>query len=108
MQANGIMPLAYRPVIYRPFAEQVQALAEAHSCAPQTIILSWLLTRGICPLVKCRGDHINQNINGAKALQLTEAELGTIQEADRGLRMSPEWFTKIWSGHNESGVSEED
>jgi len=113
MQAAGTMVLAYRPLMYNHgrFSDQVNQVAEAHSSSPQTVVLAWMVARGVYPLVKCRGDHITQNINGASELaaKLTEDQMNSINgSAGAGLKSTSEWFAKIWGSHNETGVSEDD
>jgi len=112
MQRAGIKVLAYRPVAYKPFSDGVQRVADRHKCSPQTIVLSWLLRRGVWPLVKCRAGHIQENLSAPAVLKdaLTKEDLDEIRRGEVGLRLSAEWFAKIWSAHNETPgvVSEED
>jgi diketogulonate reductase-like aldo/keto reductase len=112
MQAQGIKVLAYRPVIYKPYPDAITRVVErlGGGVSPQSVVLAWLLRRGISPLVKCRGDHIMENL-GAKELQsqLTEEDCTEIKTAELGLKFSAEWFAKIWKNHNQAaGVSEDD
>ena len=109
MQSQGIKVLAYRPVRY-PFPEAVGKVAERHGVSKHTVVFAWLLSRGIFPLVKCRGDHIKENVESPQALRgkLTAADLDELAEAEVGIRKGSEWFAKIWSGHNETGPNEED
>lgn len=112
MQTKGIRVFAYRPVIYKPFAEPVQKVSERHGVSSQAVILAWLLRRGVYPLVKCRGDHLKDNLVAAESLkdQLTEEDLADLRKADAGsLKFSAEWFAKIWWSHNQgTAISEED
>jgi len=109
MQEKGIKVLAYRPVRY-PFPEAIGAVAERHGVSKQTVVFGWLLNRGIFPLVKCRGAHIKENVEGPVALKakLTPEDLEEISSAEVGIRKGSEWFAKIWSSHNETGPNEED
>merc|ERR1712057_125640 len=85
---------------------------ERLGATPQSTILGWLLKRGIYPLVKCRGDHISENIKGPLSVKdaLTDADMENFKEAEVGLKFSSEWFAKQWKTHNQvsAGVSEED
>jgi len=111
MQERGIRVIAYRPVMYKPFPDEVKTVAERHGVSPQAIVLAWLLRRGVFPIVKCRGAHIAENLSAASQLvdKLSEEDLRELKKADMGLRCSAEWFAKIWSTHNAgSVVSEED
>eukprot|EP00927_Polykrikos_kofoidii_P003206 TRINITY_DN11279_c0_g1_i1.p1 TRINITY_DN11279_c0_g1~~TRINITY_DN11279_c0_g1_i1.p1 ORF type:complete len:336 (-),score=39.07 TRINITY_DN11279_c0_g1_i1:179-1186(-) len=111
MQAQGIRVVAYRPVMYKPFPEQVKAVADRHSVSAQSVVLAWLLGRGVYPIVKCRGAHIEENFTIPIELKdkLTEEDLRELSKAEVGLRCSAEWFAKIWNTqHMGSTVSEED
>jgi len=112
MQTRGIHVLAYRPIIYKPFPDMVNETAERLGASPQNVILGWLLKRGIYPLVKCRGAHIDDNLNQAQQTKdsISDEDLEKFKCADVGMKFSAEWFAKIWKTHNEApgGVSEED
>jgi diketogulonate reductase-like aldo/keto reductase len=114
MQQQGIHVLAYRPIIYKPFPDVVTKVAErlGEGTSPQSVVLGWLLRRGIYPLVKCRGAHIADNMSRSAEVSslITDEELETFKSADVGMKFSAEWFAKIWKGHNEEpgAVSEED
>ena len=109
MHSRGIKVLAYRPVRY-PFPESVETLAARHGVSKQTVVFAWLCGRGIFPLVKCRGEHIEENVQAPKELQakLTPEDMAEIGAAEVGIRKGSEWFAKIWSAHNETGPNEED
>lgn len=109
MQSQGIKVIAYRPVRY-PFPEAVGNVAERHGVSKHTVVFAWLLARGIFPLVKCRGDHVRENVESPEALRgsLTKADLEELAGAEVGIRKGSEWFAKIWSTHNETSPSEED
>lgn len=112
MQTQGIRVLAYRPVAYKPFPPEVKAVAArfGENVSPQTVILAWLLKRGIWPLVKCRNDHINENFSMPLEIkdQFIEADLEQLKKAEAGIRFSQEWFAKLWKFHtSEKTVSEE-
>jgi diketogulonate reductase-like aldo/keto reductase len=111
MQAMGICVLAYRPVMYKPFPEAIVKIAERLSTSPQSIVLGWLLKRGISPLVKARGAHIAENCNRAQQMKdmLTAEDLESIAEAELGMKLAAEWFAKKWKFHNEApgGIDEE-
>merc|ERR1712216_374323 len=74
-------------------------------------VFGWLLKRGIFPLVKCRGDHIKENLEAPQALatKLTAEDLDEIKAAEVGIRKG-HWFGKIWAAHNAdpNAVNEED
>eukprot|EP00746_Dinoflagellata_sp_MGD_P166018 gnl/MRDRNA2_/MRDRNA2_95634_c0_seq1.p1 gnl/MRDRNA2_/MRDRNA2_95634_c0~~gnl/MRDRNA2_/MRDRNA2_95634_c0_seq1.p1 ORF type:complete len:374 (+),score=63.77 gnl/MRDRNA2_/MRDRNA2_95634_c0_seq1:87-1124(+) len=112
MQAQGIHVLAYRPIMYKPFPEAVIEIADRHSISPQSVVLGWLLKRGIYPLVKCRGSHIDENLKKPQQIKdlLSAEDLETIESADAGMKLSSEWFAKKWRTHNEipGAVSEDD
>jgi len=112
MHRQGIRVLAYRPLIYKPYPEIVTKVADRLGESPQSTILGWLLKRGISPLVKCRGDHISNNLSGSGRVKiaLTDADMEQFKMAEAGLKFSSEWFAKIWKTHNQApgGVSEED
>ena len=112
LQASGVRVLAYRPVIYKPFNDPVCRIAERLGVSGQSVVLGWLLRRGIWPLVKCRGAHIAENIHESQRVkdQLTDCDMAAIREADVGLKFSAEWFAKIWKMHNQAagGISEDD
>jgi 2,5-diketo-D-gluconate reductase B len=114
MQHQGIHVLAYRPIAYKPFPDVVIKVAErlGSNTSPQSVVLGWLLKRGIYPLVKCRGDHIAENMHRSAEVKdlLTDDDLDAFKSADAGIKFSAEWFAKIWKSHNETpgGVSEED
>jgi len=113
MQKRGIKVLAYRPVAYKPLPDPVKKLAErfGDGVSPQCVVLAWLLRRGVWPLVKCRGDHIDENLVRSMEIKdkLSDADLEEFKAMELGLRVSPEWFAKIWKTHNQaSAVSEED
>jgi hypothetical protein len=109
MHAHGIKVLAYRSVRY-PFPQEVGNIAERHGVSKHTVVFAWLLRRGVFPLVKCRGDHIKENVEAPQEMRakLTEEDLEEIAGAEVGIRKCSEWFAKIWSGHNETGLNEED
>jgi len=111
MQVAGIHVLAYRPVMYKPFPESIVKIAERLSTSPQSVVLGWLLKRGIFPLVKARGAHIAENFNEAQKVKelLTTEDLESISIAEIGMRLSSEWFAKKWKFHNEApgGIDEE-
>lgn len=104
MQALGIHVLAYRPIIYKPFPGAVGMIAERLSTSPQSVVLGWLLKRGIFPLVKARGAHIDDNCNQAQRIKelLTEEDLASIAAVEQGMKFSAEWFAKKWKTHNEA------
>mmetsp|Transcript_106882 Transcript_106882/g.189953 ORF Transcript_106882/g.189953 Transcript_106882/m.189953 type:complete len:336 (+) Transcript_106882:72-1079(+) len=110
MQHQGIKVLAYRPVAYKPFSNGVESVAKRTQQSPQVVSLAWLLKRGVWPLVKCRGEHIQQNVNEAALLcdQLTAEDLDLIARDDVGLKFHAEWFAKLWSAHNTAGTVSED
>ena len=114
MQQQGIRVLAYRPLIYRPFPDAVCKLAERIRASPQSVVLGWLLKRGIFPLVKCRGlEHITDSILAPTQVRdlITDSDLVAFREADTGIKLSSEWFAKLWKNHNGSAtgaVSEAD
>lgn len=113
MQSQGIRVLAYRPVAYRPFPDEVKRVAErlGEGTSAQAVVLAWLLKRGVWPLVKCRGAHIKENFETATLLKekLSDDDLSQIGAADAAMRGSAEWFAKIWRTHNAtSSVSEDD
>lgn len=108
-QSKGIKVIAYRPVRY-PFPDGLLNVAKRQGVSPQTVVFAWLLSRGVFPLVKCRGAHIKDNIEAPMALmeKLTAADLDEIKNCDVGIRKGSEWFGKIWATHNETGISEDD
>jgi diketogulonate reductase-like aldo/keto reductase len=113
MHKEGIRVLAYRPVIYKPFPQAIAQVSDRLSTSPQSVVLAWLLRRGVFPLVKCRGTHIKENFTTATELstKLSDADLQLIRSADVGLKHSAEWFAKVWKYQNisgNSGISEED
>jgi len=112
MQRQGIRVLAYRPLIYKPYPEAALKVAERLATSPQSAILGWLLKRGISPLVKCRGDHISENLFGSAHVRdaLTDEDMEQFKTAEAGLKFSSEWFAKIWKNHNQAAgeISEED
>jgi len=113
MQADGIRVLAYRALAYRSFAMVEDVVARlGEGVSKQSVVLAWLLKRGIWPLVKCRGSHIDDNVNGSFKLQsqLTDEDMEAFKKFDTGLtKFSSEWFAKFWRFHNEAkGVSEDD
>jgi len=112
MQRQDIKVFAYRPCIYKPFPEAVTKTAERLGTSPQTTVLGWLLKRGIFPLVKCRGDHISENLSASVGIRdaLTEADMELFRASEAGLKFSSEWFAKIWKTHNQAtgGISEDD
>lgn len=108
MQKQNIRILAYRPVAYKPYPEPAKNIAErlGVGASQQGIILAWLLRRGVCPLVKCRGGHLAENFTAPASIKdrLTEAdmqELGGCQTA-----FCPEWFAMIWRSHGKAAFSE--
>jgi 2,5-diketo-D-gluconate reductase B len=111
MQAAGIRVLAYRPVIYKPFPEAITEIAERLDTSPHSVVLGWLLKRGVFPLVKARGAHIAENCNLAQRTKelLTDEDLESIATAELGMKLSAEWFAKKWKTHNEApgGIDEE-
>jgi len=111
MQEKGIRVLAYRPVAYKPYPDQVQEIAKNLGSSPQSVILAWLLRRGVWPLVKCRGDHIKDNVCLATELKdkISDADMSVLEGCEAGIRLSAEWFAKIWKTHNqEQTVNDED
>ena len=113
MQEQGIHVLAYRPVIYKPFPDEVSRIADrlGNAASPHGVVLGWLLRRGIYPLVKCRGSHIDDNMVKAMNVKdlLTDEDLEAIASAEVGMKFSAEWFAKIWKSHNaEAGAVSED
>jgi len=112
MQARGIRVLAYRPIIYKPFPDVVNEIAERLSTSPQTVILAWLLKRDIYPVVKCRGAHVDENFKQAEQTKdsISDEDVEKFKCADVGMKFSAEWFAKTWKTHNEAPgqVSEDD
>jgi len=111
MQSQGIRVLAYRPVAYKPHPDCVKAIGERLGGSTQTVILAWLLRRGIFPLVKCRGDHVKENLSAPSQLKdkLTADDMAQIKSCEVDMRFSAEWFAKIWRSHNTaSSFTEED
>jgi len=112
MQAQGIRVLAYRPIIYKPFPEAVTKIADRLGISPQSVVLGWLLKRGIYPVVKCRGGHIDENLKQSQQTKdlLSAQDLESLKSADAGMKVSAEWFAKKWKTHNEApgAVSEDD
>lgn len=111
MQRQDIRVLAYRPLIYKPYPEVVTKMAERLGESPQSTVLGWLLKRGISPLVKCRGEHVSDNLSGSVRVRdaFADADLEEFKIAETGLKFSSEWFAKIWKTHDQAlgGVSEE-
>jgi len=112
MQAQGIRVLAYRPLAHKFFPDAIKRVAERMDGAtPQSVVLAWLLRRGVWPLVKCRGQHIEENLVRSQHLKerLSDEDLLEIRGAEVGIKVSPEWFAKFWKLHREAGgVSDED
>ena len=117
MQRNNIKVLAYRSLIYKPYPESIQRISErltveddkGRNISPQNVILAWLLSRGIFPLVKCRGSHIEENFSANEVqAKLTEEDLKEITSCEIGMKFSSEWFAKIWKTHNQKVSSEID
>lgn len=112
MQNQGIRVIAYRPIIYKPFPDAVTKVADRLGISPQRVVLSWLRKRGISPIVKCRGTHIDENFKDSENAKdlLTDDDLERLKSADVGMKFSAEWFAKIWKTHNKApaGVSEDD
>lgn len=113
MRKQGTRILAYRPIAYKPHPDQVKAIAEriGSGTSPQSVILAWLLRRGIFPLVKCRGDHVAENLTVPASLKdkITDADLEALRTCEVDMRFSAEWFAKIWKAHNKAAAfSEED
>jgi diketogulonate reductase-like aldo/keto reductase len=108
MQQQGIKVLAYRPVAYKPHPDCAKALAArfGEPNSTQTVILAWLLRRGIFPLVKCRGGHIKENLIAPEMLkdQFTAEDLADLARCEVDMRFSAEWFAKIWKTHNATSV----
>lgn len=90
MQTKGIKVLAYRSVRY-PFPTAIENVAQRYGVSKQTVVFGWLISRGVFPLVKCRGAHIKENIEAPLALKLTPEDLEEISGADVGIRKSSEW-----------------
>merc|ERR1711977_228171 len=108
----GIHVLAYRPLGYfrHGFPETITNIAARHKVAPQAVILGWLVGRGVYPLVKCRGSHIQDNIETPMALKdmLTEQDKEELAScANASVALMQEFFANIWVKHK-GGVSEED
>jgi len=113
MQTRGIRVFAYRPVAYKPFPDGVKAVAERLCVSSQSVVLAWLLRRGIWPLVKCRKQHIKENLTLPNELKdkLTQEDLDVLGSCQLDMRHSQEWFAKLWKTHKspaEAAVSEED
>lgn len=110
MQAAGIRVLAYRPVIYKPFPEAITKISKRLETSPHSVVLGWLLKRGVFPLVKARGSHIAENCDALRTKDLlTDEDLESIASAELGMKFSAEWFAKKWKTHNEApaGIDEE-
>lgn len=112
MQGKGIHVLAYRPLGYfrHGWPEQITSVATRHSVSPHAVVLAWLVGRGIYPLTKCRGSHVQENIETPMTLKdaLTEQDKAEIASVSNpSVALMQEFFANIWVKHK-GGVSEED
>lgn len=110
MQAQGIRVISYRPFGCRNCPDVIEKVAERLSASRQSVVLAWLLRRGVWPLVKCRGVHVKENLNRPEELksQLSDDDLRDIKSADAGGDLALDWFAKIWKRHQELGAISED
>jgi diketogulonate reductase-like aldo/keto reductase len=65
-------------------SQAVDKVAERRGVSKQTVVFGWLLHRGVFPLVKCRGAHIQENVEAPAALQsqLTPEDLEELAGAE--------------------------
>lgn len=81
--------VAYSPIARGGVSEipEIADIAGNHSATPVQVALAWLLKRGIYPIPKASGDHIEENYRALDlADELSEADMekvGGIKERDR-------------------------
>ncbi|MDL5360714.1 aldo/keto reductase [Halalkalicoccus sp. NIPERK01] len=82
--------VAYSPIARGEVTEipEINDVAGNHNATPAQVALAWLIERGIYPIPKARGDHIEENYRALDLVDdLTEADVAKINDLDDRERM---------------------
>lgn len=90
---TGYMPLAVGKVMED---ETLIRIAQERNISPAQVAIAWVASRGIVPIPSStRPAHLKANLDALK-LELTDAEIESINALDRGERIANPGFAPDW------------